>query len=82
MIPQIRYGHRTDEKRPDGNIAPDRTVPRTIPFGQRIWDLAADGQELHAPVFNENQVVSDVTRRVIADGRQYAAHQGYPNHRL
>jgi 3-deoxy-7-phosphoheptulonate synthase len=69
MIPQIRYGHRTDEKRPDGNIAPDRTVPRTIPFGQRIWGLAADGQELHAPVFNENQVVTDVTRPVNADER-------------
>ena len=81
MIPQIRYGHRTDEKRPDGNIAPDRTVPRTIPFGQRIWGLAADGQELHAPVFNENQVGRRHPPR--RSGRApYAAHQGYPNHRL
>jgi len=36
MIPQTHYGHRTDVKRSEGSIAPDRTVPRTIPFGQRI----------------------------------------------
>ena len=82
MIPKTRYGHRTDAKRSDGGIAPDGTVPRTIPFGQRISGLAADGQELHAPMF----------RRERGDNRRYRsghsgrapddAHQRYPNHRL
>ena len=70
MIPKTRYGHRTDAKRSDGGMAPDGTVPRTIPFGQRISGLAADGQKLHAPVSDENEVITDVTRRVIADERR------------
>ena len=70
MIPQTHHGHRTDAKRSDGSIAPDRTVPKTTPFGQRISGLAADGKELHAPVFNENEVITDVTRRVMADERR------------
>ena len=70
MIPKTRYGHRTDAKRSDGGMAPDGTVPRTTPFGQRISGLAADGQKLHAPVSDENEVITDVTRRVIADERR------------
>jgi DAHP synthetase I family len=70
MIPQTHYRHRIDEKRSDGSVAPDRTVPRTISFGQRISSLAADGKELHAPVFDENKVVTVVTHRVIADERR------------
>ena len=69
MIPKTHYRHRIDAKRSNGGIAPDGTVPRTISFGQRISGLAADGQELHAPMFNENEVITDVTRRVIADER-------------
>jgi Domain of unknown function (DUF4395) len=56
MIPQTQHSHRTDAQRSDGGIAPDRTVPRTISFGQRISGLVADGKELRAPVFNENEV--------------------------
>jgi 3-deoxy-7-phosphoheptulonate synthase len=70
MIPKTRYGHRTDAKRSDGGTAPDGTVPRTIPFGQRISGLAADSQELHAPVSDENEVITDVTRRVVAEQRR------------
>ena len=70
MILKTRYGHRTDAKRSDGSIAPDGTVPRTIPSGQRISGLAADGKELHAPVSNENEVITNVARRVIADERR------------
>ena len=40
MIPQAQHRHRTDAKRSDGGIAPDRTVPRTISFGQHISGLA------------------------------------------
>jgi hypothetical protein len=56
MIPQTQHSHRTDAQRSDGSSALQRTVPRTISFGQRISGLAADGKELHAPVFNENEV--------------------------
>ena len=48
MIPQTQHRHRTDAKRSHGGIAPDRAVPRTISFGQRISGLAADGKELNA----------------------------------
>ena len=44
MIPQAQHRHRTDAKRSHGGIAPDRTVPRTIPSGQRVSALAADGK--------------------------------------
>jgi LmbE family N-acetylglucosaminyl deacetylase len=40
MIPQAQQRHRTDAKRSDGGIAPDRTVPRTISSGQPISGLA------------------------------------------
>ena len=40
MIPQAQHRHRTDAKRSGGGIAPDRTVPRTISFGQPISGLA------------------------------------------
>ena len=40
MIPQAQHRHRTDAKRSDGGIAPDRTVPRTISSGQPISGLA------------------------------------------
>ena len=40
MIPQAQHRHRTDARRSDGGIAPDRTVPRTISSGQPISGLA------------------------------------------
>ena len=40
MIPQAQHRHRTDAKRSGGGIAPDRTVPRTISFGQPVSGLA------------------------------------------
>ena len=40
MIPQAQHRHRTDAKRSDGGIAPDRAVPRTISSGQPISGLA------------------------------------------
>ena len=40
MIPQAQHRHRTDAKRSDGGIAPDRTVPGTISFGRPIAGLA------------------------------------------
>ena len=40
MIPQAQHRHRTDAKRSDGGIAPDRTVPGTISFGWPIAGLA------------------------------------------
>ena len=69
MIPQTHSGHRTDVKRSDGGIAPYRIVPRTTPFSRRIPGLAADGKELYDPAFNENEVVTHVTRRTIANER-------------
>jgi Domain of unknown function (DUF4395) len=56
MNPQTKHPDRTDAPRSDGSSAPDRTVPGTISFGQRISGPAAGGRELRAPVFNENEV--------------------------
>ena len=44
MIPEAQYRYRTDLKRSDGGIAPDRAVPRTISSGRRIPGLAVDGK--------------------------------------
>ncbi len=44
MIPQAQHRHRTDLKRSDGGIAPDRALSRTICTGRRIPGLAVDGK--------------------------------------
>jgi len=43
MIPQPQHRHRTDAKRSDGSVAPDRAVPGTICSGQSVSRLAVDG---------------------------------------
>ena len=44
MIPQAQHRHRTDVKRSDGGVAPDRTGARTICSGRRLSGLAMDGK--------------------------------------
>ena len=44
MISQAQHRQRTDAKRSHRGVTPDRTVPRTIPSGQRISALAVDGK--------------------------------------
>ena len=56
MIPQTKQHARTDAQRSDGNVTPQPNGPRTISFGQRVPGLAADGKQVLAPVFNENEV--------------------------
>ena len=44
MIPQAQHRQRTDAKRSHRGVTPDRTVPRTIPSGQRVSAPAVDGK--------------------------------------
>ena len=66
MIPQAQHRHRTDAERSHSGVTPDRTVPRTIPSGQRISALAVPGK---VPELNRSPDPAALIGTLTGDGR-------------